>query len=319
MLAWTLAVALAAGPTPQVYVRHALLRAPGDGRAVGGLDAAPIALGPFRSPTQAALRYAGRRFELRADVDLADEATELEVRVPAPVVLSETAGFLVVVQAGAALPLVGGKEGRWVLGVERGAELPVPFPELPWAPTAAKLERGAPFDCAVTRVHAAPTAQSASWEPASFLWSFERTGPAQGDWTRLLLRSGDGAFTVAAYAAAEDVHCGAGTGGGMDLGLVGSFGVGDGFVLARPLRLAEGATLLTAADGGQPVLTLRRAAEALELEDGSVRLELADGDVRLSLHGLWLEAGRPRGRGPFTTHGFGSSHSRNDRWPRLPR
>ncbi len=312
--------ALGASPSPlppQPFVRHALLRAPADLRPVGALDQAAVTLDTFRSETVAGLHFAGTRVVVDAVVDLSDEATELELRFGSNVEADDAKGFRVQVHAGAALPLVGVGAERWVVGFRPEQDLPSSSLVLDARPAPVKRERGSPFECPVERVHAAPSAQSASWSPASFVWQLERLSAAKDGWTRLAVVQPAEKLTVLAFVHESAVRCGGGTGGGW-LGSSGSFGAADGRVSARALRLPSGTALFSSSDGGVPVARLLRATDALEADDGSLRLTLTDGRSTLSLYGLFVDAAGPHGKGPYITHGVGSTTSRlGSGWPRL--
>lgn len=313
MLTLALLTTLTAGP--QTFVRHALLRSPTDGKPFGALEQAPAVLESFRSDTAGALHFTGKRVAVDAQVDLADEATEVELRVPAALDAEDAKGFRVQVHPGAALPLVGVHQERWVVGFLPEHDLPSPTLEVPTRPAATKLERGGPLDCPVDRLHVRPALDATAWQPASFVWSLERLGAPKDGWTRVAAVQPSLKLTVLAYVHASELRCGQGTGGGF-LGGSGLGGASDGQVRARSIVLPAGTALFTAADTGTPVVRLLQAAEGLELSDGTVRLTLRDGAASLSLHGLVVGPGGAKGRGAFVPHGVGSTFARTP-WPRL--
>ncbi len=319
----------------RVFAEQALLRAPGTLDAVGHLDEAAVTLGAWHNDHVIAVAYRGAAFDVDAVVDLDDAGTRLSASVGAPTLLADTGPWTVVMTPEASVA-VGGPSRSEGPGAS-GAIVVLPLSPKDVAFRSATLSNAtgaAPTlvddvidwtetsTCQPKRLYASAKASAPTMATPMFLGRLtaQEAPPKKGFARAAFEVSG---FVIVGYARADEVDCGDGGAGG--LGLRGTGGASDGFIMAKEAKLPAGARFFATgpADKSLPIATFHRPVTALLVDDGSWRVpNLCVDGVTLGLHSGRIDpvpADAAFVDKSMRTHGVGNAFSLREDWPRLPR
>lgn len=304
------ALVLAAAPSPVELhaIRAGLLS--DQASPIGSLDDGVLVERKWVTQTLLFARHDNPGITLDAYVDVSRDGTFVEAVAKADVTLSATKGWTVVLEKGAAVPVMGHFAEGLRIGFLERSNMVVPAATIPDIAKPVPEANLPEAKCWVRALHAAADVRSARWEPSTVGFTVHLGEAAASGWAPAYA---DGEVTrVHGFARAADVLCDAGVGGG--LGLSGFGGASDGVLTARSATLPVGTQLFWSDSAPTPFATLRQPVTGLRSKTGW-RILIIQGETRVVLNGVTVKADVTLG--PEEQHGVGGAVIRRADWPRL--